>query len=182
MALSDLASTDTSDSGGGLSVCDLHKLRINELQTAGTSAATDEFIELFNPCAAAVSLAGGKLVYRAYASGGDNFVFYTFGNLNVPAHGYFVVANGGFPGTADLKPFQTGGGMAAAGGGVALKDQADNVVDSVGWGTAVNAFVEGSVPAAPAGGQALARASDGVDSDDNLADFVLVAPTPGAAN
>jgi hypothetical protein len=162
--------------------CDVHQVRINELSTAGPGGATDEFVELYNPCPNTVTLYGAKLAYRAATSGGDNFTLYVFAQHGVPAHGTFVVANGNFPGTADCKPFQTGGGLAAAGGGVALKDGADAVIDSIGWGTAVNGYVEGHAVAAPSSGESLGRKTDGTDSNDNAADFELGTPTPGALN
>jgi len=180
----DAASPSSGSDGGAntLSVCDLHKLRVNEISTGGAAGATDEFIEIYNPCSASILMSGAKLAYRASTSGGDNYTLYTFAGESIQAHAHFVVANGKFTGTADVKPFQTGGGLAAAGGGIALKDAGDLVIDSVGWGTAVNAYVEGTVVAAPSSTQSAARSADGVDTDHNAVDFELAAPTPGAAN
>ena len=75
--------------------------------------------------------------------------------------------------------------FAATGGGVGLRDAAGNLVDSVGWGMATNAFVEGTVTAAPPTtvepGTSPWRVPDGDDS--NAADFTLDdSPTPKAAN
>ncbi len=178
----DLGGADAAGTFPSLTVCDLRKLKINEVQTAGPNGATDEFVELFNPCSGAVSLSGGKIVYRAATSGGDTFTFATFAGETIPARGYFVVANGNFTGTSNIKPFEGGGGMAVAAGGVALKDATDVVVDSMGWGTATNAFVEGSPCGAPTSGQSAARSSDGFDYDVNATDWKLSTPTPGAAN
>jgi hypothetical protein len=180
----DDGSTDASVdmSSNNINLCDMHKVKINELSTGGTGGATDEYVELYNPCSADVSLLGAKLVYRAATSGGDNFTFATFASQNIPAKGYFVVANGNFTGTADIKPFQGGGGMAVAGGGVALRDGQDAVIDSVGWGTAVNAYVEGTVAPAPPTSQSIARTPNGTDSNNNASDFQLATLTPGAAN
>jgi hypothetical protein len=188
-----MASVDASNNGSGsdaadaavvvtASGCDVHKVRVNELATGGAGGATDEFIELYNPCTSTASLSGGKLVYRAATATTDNYTLYAFTSQTIVAHGYFVVAGAGFTGSADLKPYQSGSGLAATGGGVALKDATDAVVDSVGWGTATNAFVEGHVAAAPSTSQSLARTTDGTDTNDNAADFELIAPTPGVAN
>ena len=174
--------TASDASSSTLNVCDVHKVKINELSTGGSNGATDEFIEIYNPCSGSVSLLGSKLVYRASTSGGDNFTFATFASVSVPAHGYFVVANGNFAGTGDIKPFQGGGGMAVAGGGIALRDAQDAVVDSVAWGTAVNAYVENHVAPAPSTTQTLARTPNGTDTNDNAADFALATATPGAGN
>ena len=78
-------------------------------------------------------------------------------------------------------------GLAAAGGGVALRDGDGSVVDSVGWGTATNAFVEGTPTAAPATtaapGTSAARLPNGHDTNDNSADFgAATPPTPKASN
>ena len=61
-----------------------------------------------------------------------------------------------------------------------------NIVDSVGWGDATNAFVEGTAAAAPtiapAPGKSDARHPNGHDTNANLADFAIGDPTPGASN
>jgi hypothetical protein len=72
-------------------------------------------------------------------------------------------------------------GLAAAGGGLALR-RGDELLDSVGYGTANNAFVEGSPAAAPPSGSSLARLPNGRDTNDNAADFRVGTPTPRAAN
>jgi len=61
------------------------------------------------------------------------------------------------------------------------------LVDSVGYGTATNVFVETHTAAAPATtappGSSDIRLPDGHDTDDNSADFTATAaPTPGAPN
>ena len=60
------------------------------------------------------------------------------------------------------------------------------LVDSVGWGTATNAFVESSAAVAPAiapvPGKSDARHPDGHDTNVNATDFAEGDPTPGAAN
>jgi hypothetical protein len=172
--------TDT-DGGSAMGTCDLHKVRINEVATQGAGGATDEFVELYNPCNVAVPLSAGRLVYRAAAATSDTYTLYAFTTQIVPAKGWFVVANGGFSGIADLKPFQSGG-LASSGGGVALEDGASVLIDSVAWGTASNAFIEGSAAPAPSATQSIARVPDGTDTNNNAADFQLGTPTPGTAN
>lgn len=164
-----------------VSGCDVHAVKVNEIRTAGSGGASDEFIELYNPCTVEVAMAGAKVVYRATASTSDVYVFWAFSTGKIPAGGHFLLANTGYAGSADAKPFMTGG-MAATAGGVALKDSTDAVIDSVGWGTATNAFVEAHAVSAPASGQSASRSPDGIDTNDNVADFVLGTSTPGAAN
>jgi hypothetical protein len=94
---------------------------------------------------------------------------------------YFVCANTGFSGTADLRYTD---GLAADGGGLALRAPDGRVVDSVGWGTATNAFVEGTAAAAPQPSQSIARTPDGHDTNDNSKDFLIpaAATSPGGPN
>jgi hypothetical protein len=79
------------------------------------------------------------------------------------------------------------GGLAAAGGSVAIRSVgADVAVDAVAWGTAVSTWVEGTVVAAPPAGHSLERLPGGVhgsgqDTDDNSLDFVERA-TPAPEN
>jgi hypothetical protein len=76
--------------------------------------------------------------------------------------------------------------LASPGGGLGLRDPSGAVVDSVAWGTAMNAFVEGAVaPAptiAPAPGKSAGRHPNGQDTNDNAADFTEGDPSPGGAN
>jgi hypothetical protein len=69
---------------------------------------------------------------------------------------------------------------------VAIKDADGNIVDSVGWGDATNAFVEGTTapapPVAPAPGKSDARHPNGHDTNVNSTDFTIGDPTAGASN
>ena len=160
--------------------CDVHAVKVNELQTAGPGGASDEFVELYNPCLTAVAMKNAVIVYRAATSSTDAFAFWTFTTETIAAGGHFVVANTNYAGASDAKPFTTGG-MAATGGSIALK-LGSVVIDAVGWGTATNAYVETSAVGAPASGQSAARKPDGTDTGHNAVDFVLGAASPGAAN
>jgi hypothetical protein len=153
-------------------------ITINEIQTAGT-VANDEFIELYSSCAMDTDLTGYKLVYRS-AAGVNDVSFLTFAMLSIPAHGYLVAGQNAYIGMSDVK---YGSSMSATGGGLALKDPNGATVDSVGWGTATNAYVETTAAPAPAASKSLERLPDGQDSDDNSKDFkVGMAPTPQKAN
>ncbi|HZS36158.1 MAG TPA: lamin tail domain-containing protein [Polyangia bacterium] len=179
----DLARADSSkpadlsvkDSNGG--PCGV---KINEVQTAGATAS-DEFIELYNTCGTSIPLSGYKLAYRS-AAGTTDVTLITFSSGSVPASGFFLCAGSGYAGSAfDVK--YSGGSMAGAGGGVALLDGGGSTVDSVGYGTATNAFVKGSAAPAPAASQSIERLPDGRDNGNNATDFTIGAmPTPGAAN
>lgn len=165
---------------GGSSNPDCH-LVINEIQTASSSGASDEFVELFNPCSSAVDLSGSKLIYRS-ATGSSDITLLELTSLSIASQGYVVIGGSAFSGSADAT--YTAGGLAAGGGGVALHDSGGDTIDSVGYGTANNGLVEGgTAPDAPDEGSSLARVPNGNDTDSNAADFKVVgSPTPGSGN
>lgn len=160
-------------------------VRINELSTGVEGALTDEFVEVVNAGDAPAELAGYKLVYRS-AAGTADVSLTTFPDGTVLAPGaFFLFGGSGYSGAhpADLT-FATS--LASVGGGLGLRDPSGALVDSVGWGTAANALVEGSAASAPAiapaPGKSAARHPDGHDTNVNAADFSEGDPTPGAPN
>jgi hypothetical protein len=156
-------------------------LVLNEVQTGGAGGADDEFVEIHNPCAGATDLGGYTLAYRS-AAGVTDQVLTTFAQgLLVPGQGLVVIGSTTYTGASDAT--FNGGHLAAAGGGLALRDANGATLDSVGWGTATNAFVESAVAPAPGVSQSIERIPNGFDSDDNSADFLVGgATTPGSPN
>lgn len=160
---------------------------INEVQTGSIASASDEFIELFSPCATTLSLAGWRLTYRAAANAtpltATETALAMLDGLTLAPGGYLVLGGAAFHGRADGA---TSGGLAAAGGGVGLRDAAGALVDSVGYGTATNVFVRGApAPQAPTTSPAgsIGRIPNGVDTGVNARDFrVQVVATPRAPN
>ena len=74
-------------------------------------------------------------------------------------------------------------GLAGTGGGVGIRSANGTLVDSVGYGKATNALVEGSAAAAPAAGSSIERTPDGDDTNANATDFTIAnTPTPRATN
>lgn len=154
------------------------KVVINELQVAGPAGAGDEFIELFNPCTVAVSLETYSLVYRSAAGSTDSSLVKLSGQ-SLAAGAYLVIGGSSYGGTAAVKYTA---GLAGGGGGVGLRDGA-TLVDSVGYGTATNAFVHGSAAPAPASGKSISRTPNGAHThNDDALDFVAGTPTAGASN
>ncbi len=154
---------------------------INEVQTRGISAY-DEFVEIFNPCNAAIDLNGWKVAYRSTNdnSGGADTTLYKL-TQTIPAGGYLVFAGKDFPGKSD--------GALSSGiadiGGVGLRDPNGLRIDSVAFGALAvpNTFTEKSPAPAPMASQSIARTPNGTDTNDNSKDFVVAAkPTPGQAN
>lgn len=161
-------------------------LTINEVSVAGATAG-DEYVEIYNGCAAAVDVTGWTLVYRSATGTSDTALAALTGSI--PAGGYRLYGGMGYvPGPAVDGTFTSGGptgALAGAGGGVALRSGpigTGAIVDSVGYGTATNAFVEGAVAMAPAANMAISRQPDGDDTGSNAADFAVTARTPRAAN
>jgi Lamin Tail Domain/Collagen triple helix repeat (20 copies) len=162
-------------------------IRINEFSTGVTGAAANEFVEIVNSGTAPADLSGWKLVYRS-ATGSTDTVLDTVPNGTTLDPGAFYLFGGkGYTGPpAADQTFATG--LAAAAGGLGLRDGDGTLVDSVGYGsTATNGFVEGSPapapPATAAPGSSDARRPDGHDTNDNSVDFTVVTPpTPRATN
>ena len=127
------------------------------------------------------NLTGSTLVYRSAAGITDGVII----SLTKPiaAGGYYLVAGPTFPDAGAPDQSYGSGKLAAAGGGVGLRDGAQLLVDSVGYGTATNAFIEGAAAPAPPNGESIARTPNGADSNHNDVDFAVAAtPTPRAAN
>ncbi len=151
-------------------------LTINEVQSEGT-AATQEFIEVYN-AGVGTCPAGWKLVYRSFNGTSDN-PMYASGKAIGPK-GYSVVGGTGYTGTKEGNII---GGLAAVGAQLQLRDSADKVLDSMGYGNASGAFVRGTPAAAPPASQSVGRKPDGTNTNNNSADFkMMTTPTPNAAN
>ena len=161
-------------------------VRVNEFSTGTTASATDEFVELVNTGAGSADIGGYKLVYRSGA-GTSDVALATIPAGTMLAPGAFYLFGGS--GYAGAKPADQAfsGGLAGTAGGIGLRDAAAKLVDSAGYGSATNAFVETRAAAAPPSitppGSSDIRLPNGKDTDDNSADFtVTAAPTPGAPN
>jgi len=146
------------------------------------------FVELFNASAEAVSLDGWSI--QSAASPGS-FKKAPLSSLSIQAHGYLLV--GGLCGETgqELPPTETSSIYIRAGatvGRVALVANQDlitsntdsDVIDYVGYGS--NAYIdyEGSGPAPATSFTTSAARKDGgcTDTDDNAADFEIIAPSP----
>ena len=141
-----------------------------------------------NQGAAAVDLGGLELVYVT-STGGTITRKATWTSPTLLEPGRRVLAansTGIYAGIADAS---YSGGLAATGGAMVLRVVGGAPIDAVGWGDAVNTFVEGTAAAAPSAGSSLERrpgggAGNGIDTNDNAIDFfVQAAPSPqnGAA-
>ena len=166
--------------GGGDAV-----IRINEFSVGIEGALGDEFVEIANTGTVAADLSSWKLVYRSGA-GTSDVSLGTLADGTMLAPGAFFLFGGSDYSGAHPADKSFSAGLASAAGGVAIKDADGNIVDSVGWGDATNAFVEGTTaaapPIAPAPGTSDARHPNGQDTNVNSADFTIGDPTPGISN
>ncbi|MFC3385454.1 ExeM/NucH family extracellular endonuclease [Couchioplanes azureus] len=160
----------------------------------GSSGATysNKFVELFNPTASAIPLAGNTLQYRSATSTGTpsgSQVFALSGS--VAANGRFLVqlpGNGAStnPGAAlptpdlnagaGLNPGGAGGTLYLVAGATGVPPTDAAVIDRIGWGTS-NA-PEGTAATGNSIVLSYQRASGGADTDNNATDFTTAAPTP----
>jgi predicted extracellular nuclease len=122
---------------------------ISEFATRGPTAATDEFVELYNPTDSPIDISGWKLQYSSATNGStwsDRAILPA--NTLIPAHGFFLIVNQSYIGgpAADYSSglWNSGTGM-ADNGHERIIDASAVEVDKVGWGSAVNP--EGGSPA-----------------------------------
>ncbi|HEX4423227.1 MAG TPA: lamin tail domain-containing protein [Kofleriaceae bacterium] len=152
----------------------------------------NDFIELHNPTAAAVPLDGLSVQYASATGTGSWLVTPIPAGLMIPPGGYFLIQEAAGTGGTTALPIpdvmtSPGIAMAAGAGKVALVTGITALsgvcpaadIDLVGYGPTANCS-ENMHPA-PLISATLAdvRVAGGCnDSDDNLADFTAVAPTP----
>ncbi|WP_082624302.1 ExeM/NucH family extracellular endonuclease [Nocardioides sp. Soil805] len=146
----------------------------------GNSGATytNDFIELYNPTDAAISLTGHTVEY--FSSGGGSGGATTLTG-SVPAKGHYLVQQAaGTGGTTPLPAPDAIGTLAMSGtnGSVALKN-GTTTLDLVGYGTAT--LREGTATPALTNSTSASRDAAGKDTDNNAADLTTGAPAPQAS-
>ncbi len=162
-------------------------LVISQFQTGGVGVPNDEFTEIFNRGSDPIDLNGYRLVYRSATGSIDvtNPLATWTTTTIIPAGGYYLIAATQYDGaptpdrTYDPNTLQVS--MGGTGGGLAIRLGANNtgaIIDSVGWGSATNIFVEGAATAAPGQGNSQSRKTGGcTDSDNNSSDFEATIPS-----
>jgi hypothetical protein len=153
-------------------------LVISQFQTGGDGAGgvNDEFVEIHNKSENAIDLNGYRVVYRS--AGGTNdvanpFAVWTTSTILAPG-AFYLIASSSYNGAAapdrTYNPSTCACSMGGNGGGLAIRNGPNDlgpIIDSVGWGTATNIFVEGTVTAAPAAKNSQARDEGGCEDTDN---------------
>ncbi len=172
------SSAAPASSSGGVSGVVIHEFLVDSTG----SPDRDAFVELYGP--PGLALTGMELV-GLNGNGGTAYGRVALTGV-LDANGYYVVAH----------PMAAAGILAVAAQTSTLVDYQNGpdtvtlqhngvVLDAVGYGTFATSDVfagEGAaVPTAPTG-QSLGRNAAHVDTNNNAADFLPRAPTPGAAN
>lgn len=167
-------------------------VKVNELELRTSTNSSFQFVELYNAHSAPVDVGGWTVVYRSRSGSTDTVLATIPAGTMLPAGGFYLLGRAGNgtltgyvgPPNADLT-FSSS--LSTSGGGVGIRDSLGILVDSVGYGSATNAFVEGSAaplpPSTASPGSSIVRLPDGHDTDNNGADFTVTStPTPGGPN
>jgi DNA/RNA endonuclease G (NUC1) len=158
-------------------------LVISQFQAGGAANFNDEFVEIHNTSSSGIDLNGYRVVYRSASGTNDVGPFAQWSTSTIiPAGGYYLIATTSYDGTSTpnitYDPAACACSMGANAGGLAIKNASDAIIDSAGWGTATNAFVEGTVTSAPGNDNSKARKQSGCqDTDNNANDFETLTPS-----
>ncbi|HVY47218.1 MAG TPA: hypothetical protein VHB21_15125, partial [Minicystis sp.] len=193
------ASASSSSSGSGGATCGGTHLVIGEIKTRGTAGGSDEFVELYNPTASAVTLDGSWSLTARAVGGASYTARWAGGGANqltaaIPAHGHYLIAGTAYAGGPSADDALSSGIKDAAS---VVLEHAGSTVDAICFGYAgANAFdasytCEGA-PAdnGPHDDSASAQSdvdvslerrpgdpNDCTDTDDNASDFVSTSPS-----
>jgi predicted extracellular nuclease len=158
---------------------------INEIDYDQVGTDTAEFIELFNTGVSTVSLDNFSLTL-INGTNSSSYRNIDLSGFNIAADGFFVicsdttaVANCNYSFTTSDSWLQNGSPDA-----VGLYES-DSLIDSLSYEGALLVFTEGSVLTLSDNNVdivSLSRISNGIDSNDNAADFQLGCITPGSSN
>jgi hypothetical protein len=154
------------------------KVVINEVLVNGPSGS--EFVELYNPSACAVPLGNWKIAYKSAGNtaGGATHTFAT--GTSIAPKAFYLVATATYTGAKDAT---FNGGFGNTGGQVGLLDDTKALIDAVGYDTGTSGeYTEGAPAPLPPTNSSIARKADGVDTNDNKADFKTATPSGGQPN
>ncbi len=148
---------------------------ISEFRSRGPAGSDDEFVELFNPSAAAVNI-GGWQIKKSSGCGTTITSLLTIpaGIILQPGQ-HYLAAN---TAAGVSSPDQTFSSTISDDGGVAVLASNDSIIDQVGM-CATTTYREGTALASLTGttDQSYQRRSGGcVDTNNNTSDFTIITP------
>ena len=169
---------------------------INEVYGGGGNSGSVykyDFVELYNPTSSSVSLEGKSLQYASKTGTFGNNIFTFPDGASIAANGYYLVRMAaGNNDTGELPTHDAEGTFAMSGtefkialvaNTEAITGKADtDVIDFLGVGGA-NEYEGNGTAAKISNSTSASRNTNGVDTNDNSADFSNVTPSPkGSAN
>jgi len=156
---------------------------ISEFRTRGLNGAADEFVELYNPTANPILIAGWQL--KVLTATGTEATRTTIpSGINLASGQHYLIANSsasGYSGSVTPNLTYTTGIVDA--GGVAIFDNNNVKIDSVGLNTTFTIYIEGNPLSALSSdtNQSYERNLDVsgscIDSNNNASDFFLRNPS-----
>lgn len=166
---------------------------ISQLQTGDMISASHEAVEIFNNTGYDINITDWCIRYSSATSPSPatnpKYCFLPVDaatKIYIEPEGYATVITSGYmlPGPQIPDGVFSGSGMAHAGGHIKILSSNGDVVDVLGWGTAIygEGFIAGinSAPSSPSTTQSLVRKSISPlllqDTDNNQDDFILQTP------
>jgi hypothetical protein len=177
-----------------LTKSNVNHILISQVQiTGGTGKTNNDFIEIYNPTNLQVNLKGYRLVKRAQNGTSDILIKSWTVDTFIPAFGFYLWANSSYT-DISVAPDATTSEDISDDNGIAIRfgpNDTGVIIDSVAWGNAQNAFVDGvASPLNPSAGQSLLRKGwqngacfsasldssigNGCDTGNNALDFELM--------
>src|SRR3989344_6075155 len=157
-------------------------LVITQIQiTGGTGVTNNDFIEIYNPTTEPVELLGKFIVRRTKIGTSDFVVAFWSESTIIPPGKFYLLAHQDYT-TIPVTPDFVFTEPLANDNGLAIKQGSSTTIDSVAWGEATNAFIEGQVFSTnPSANNSLTRKfldDQVVDTQDNSLDFEILASNP----
>lgn len=161
-------------------------LVISQFQPGTSANPNDEFVEIKNNGSSPIDLNGYRVVYRSSSGVADvmnPFAVWTTSTILQPGQ-FYLIATTSYTGSAapnsTYNPTSCACSMSATSGGLGIRLGANDtgtLIDSVGWGSATNIFIEGSTTTAPGSGNSKERLQNGCqDTGNNANDFATRVP------
>jgi hypothetical protein len=175
---------------------------ISQIQLGATGKANAEFVELYNPTIDVVDISGWRLSKRSASISGTLTTLVSSMSGTIAPHGYFLITHPDYTNAtvaADLL-YSNSSGIAVNNSVLLYSDAGKTIVDKVGFGTAQD--VETTAYPSLSTDQSIIRkasntsdavslvpggteecAGNGLDTDYNSADFILLSsPIPRNTN